>query len=118
MTSRVPSTLAPYVAVPPRDTLTLVTSVLGASANWVILRYLYSVLYDGKDKRGVRAARFASSDQVEQAQAATASEDTAVVLVSWMRDWEFWRSEARRAMVDRIVAHCVSTTANSYRAST
>jgi len=100
MTSRIPSTLAPYIAVPPRDTLTLVNSVLGASANWVVLRYLYSALYDGKDKRSFRAARFAGNDEVEQPPASTISEDVAVVLVSWMRDWEFWRSEAKRAMVN------------------
>jgi len=100
MTSRIPSTLSPYITVPPRDSLTLVTSVLGASANWVIHRYLFAALDDGKSKRSVRSARYLLGDEgAQQQQNSPAPEDFAVILVSWMRDWDFWKTEARRAVV-------------------
>jgi len=100
MTSRIPSTLSPYITVPPRDSLTLVTSVLGASANWVIHRYLFAALDDGKSKRSVRSTRHPVGDEgFQQQEDSPAPEDVTVVLVSWMRDWDFWKTEARRAVV-------------------
>ena len=86
MTSRIPPLLSPYIRLSPPDSLTLVTGILGASANWVILRYLYAALNDG---RGADSAEFGNQGDG----------DVAVVLVSWMRDWEFWRTEAKRAVV-------------------
>lgn len=58
--------------MPPESSLTLLTSVLGASANWLLLRHLYSALR--------------SED----------SGDTGVVLVSFMRDGTFWREGAAK----------------------
>lgn len=102
MASRIPPTLIPYIAIPPQGSLELVTSVLGASANWVILRYLFAALNNARDKSGPRTARYAASDEAQMSQIAPYETDgtsVAVVLVSWMRDLEFWKSEARRAVV-------------------
>ncbi|KAI6775448.1 hypothetical protein HG530_002206 [Fusarium avenaceum] len=66
-TSRIPHLLEPYLALPSEGSLSLVTSVLGASSNWLVLRHVYSYL------RGT-----ADGDE--------SAKDTGVVLVSFMRD--------------------------------
>ena len=68
MSSRIPSLLEPYLALPSEASLTLLTSVLGASSNWLVLRCLYSYLRSSEG-----------------------NEDVGVVLVSFMRDGAFWR---------------------------
>jgi elongator complex protein 6 len=71
-TSRIPHLLESYISLPPESSLNLVTSVLGASANWLVLRHVYSYL------RG-------SADGDES------TKDTGVILLSFMRDGAFWR---------------------------
>jgi elongator complex protein 6 len=76
--SRIPSHLQPYVRLPSHDSLLLLTSTLGASANWLIIRFLCDALSnnieDGGDEQGHN-----------------------VVLVSWMREYDFWKQEARKS---------------------
>jgi elongator complex protein 6 len=79
MTSRIPPLLEPYLALPSEASLILITSVLGASSNWLVLRFLYSALLEQDP-----APEFSSG------------EDTKVLLVSFMRDLEFWKENARR----------------------
>lgn len=78
MSSRIPPLLEPYLALPPEASLILLTSVLGAGSNWLVLRYLYSYL------RGPGSA------------ADEAKGGTGVVLVSFLRDGAFWRDGAAR----------------------
>ncbi|KAJ3477996.1 hypothetical protein NLG97_g8694 [Lecanicillium saksenae] len=82
-----PSLLEPHVASGPlaRDegSLTLVTWVQGASANWLVLRYLYALLGGG----------------------GKAAEDEeggvpGVVLVSFLRDAKFWADGCARLGMD------------------
>ncbi|KAL5620671.1 hypothetical protein FOBRF1_003917 [Fusarium oxysporum] len=80
-TSRIPHLLEPYISLPPESSLNLVTSVLGASANWLVLRHVYSYL------RG-------STDGDESAK------DTGVVLLSFMRDGAFWKEGATKLGLD------------------
>ncbi|KAF2105011.1 hypothetical protein NA57DRAFT_51795 [Rhizodiscina lignyota] len=77
-----PPLLTQYLRLPPEVSLSLVTSVLGASANWVLERYLIAALA-GPSRHG---------EETE----AGAGEDTRVVLVSWMSNWDSWRTEIRR----------------------
>ena len=77
MSTRIPALLEPYLALPPESSLVLVTSVLGARANWLVLRFLCSFL------------RHAAADSEEE-------EDTGVVLVSFLRDGAFWRDGAAK----------------------
>ncbi|KAM0718303.1 hypothetical protein Q7P37_006635 [Cladosporium fusiforme] len=70
--NRTPSTLEPYLALPPEHSLVLLTNTLGCSANWLTSRIAASGLSD-------------------------ASTNISVVLVSWMRDLAFWKDELRRA---------------------
>jgi hypothetical protein len=73
--------LTPYLN-PPQYSLTVLTSVIGATSNWLVLRYLYAALAPlPKDAEG-------GIGSVPQRQK--------VVLVSFMRGWAFWRAEARR----------------------
>jgi hypothetical protein len=81
MAFRIPHLLEPYLSLPPECSLTLISGVLGASTNWVVLRYLYSAL--SRKLPGV------SPD--EELASGKADTDAAVVLVSFMRDFAFWR---------------------------
>lgn len=80
MSSRIPPLLEPYLALPSEASLILLTSVLGASANWLVLRFLHSALI-GSD--------ILPSD-------AGAEDEPKVLLVSFMRDAAFWRENAKR----------------------
>jgi elongator complex protein 6 len=75
--SRIPSHLQLHVRLPRDDSLLLLTSTLGASANWLITRFLCDALSNNSDNGGEEEAHN-------------------VVLVSWMREYEFWRQEARK----------------------
>ncbi|KAG9205752.1 hypothetical protein G6514_007359 [Epicoccum nigrum] len=78
--SRIPPLLQPHTKLPDNDSLLLVTSTLGASANWLLIRFLCDALSSSKN----------SPDGGADA------EGHNVVLVSWLRDYDFWRQEARK----------------------
>lgn len=78
-----PPLLTPYVSSLPQSSLTLVSSVLGATGNWLILRYLYAVLSQAHPGIGTDGLE---NDAKKQK----------VVLVSFLRGWDFWRAEAKR----------------------
>ena len=84
MSNRIPPVLEPYIRVPEPESLTLITSVLGATANWLVLRYLHAAL-----------SNRSSNSSHEDPDAG----DSSVVLVSFLRDFEFWKIEARRSVV-------------------
>jgi elongator complex protein 6 len=81
MSSRIPPLLEPYLGLPEEASLVILTNMLGASSNWLVLRYLYSILQSG---RGVDAG----VDEKEV--------DSGVILVSFMRDLAFWKEGASR----------------------
>ncbi|KAK5654452.1 hypothetical protein OQA88_7363 [Cercophora sp. LCS_1] len=76
--SRPPPLLEPYLSLTslPPASLTLLTSILGAATNWLVLRYLQSLL------------------------ATAPSEPTAVLVVSFLRDYTFWKESASRLGLD------------------
>lgn len=76
--SRIPPLLQPYIQLPREDSLILLTSTLGASANWLLLRFLCDALSTAKAQDG-------------------GDEGHNVVLVSWMRQYEFWKQESRKS---------------------
>jgi elongator complex protein 6 len=79
MTSRFPPLLEPYLHFPSEAYFVLVTSVLGASSNWLVLRFLHSVFL------------------VDDTAANTADDGARkVVFVSFMRDLSFWKENAKR----------------------
>ena len=97
--SRIPHLLAPYIDNLPKDSLILITNTLETSANWLTIRYLCGVFNSDATKHG-RAS--SSLDQATRNVTNNApAPDLGVVLVSWMRDWEFWKTESRKAGVSR-----------------
>lgn len=75
--------------------LVIATSVLGASTNWLILRYLYSFLKQTSQPEKTRIVD--QGDQLERRIPATAA---SVVLVSFLRDFAFWKENAGRIGLD------------------
>ncbi|KAH7402737.1 hypothetical protein BKA66DRAFT_564637 [Pyrenochaeta sp. MPI-SDFR-AT-0127] len=75
--TRIPPLLQPYIHLPQNDSLLLLTSTLGASASWLLIRFLCDAL--------------SNSPQDSE------EEGHNVVLVSWMREHEFWKQECRKS---------------------
>lgn len=74
--SRIPPLLQPYVDLPGDESILLLTSTLGASANWLTIRFLCGALSNTPGD--------------------ISDEGHNVVLVSWMREFDFWKQEARK----------------------
>lgn len=89
-----PSALELYLRLPPETSLIVLTSTLGCSGNWLTTRYVSETL-------SLRTTENLGHDQ------------TAVVLVSWLRDLAFWKTEIRRGSVSR-----KTWAVNVYRAKT
>lgn len=87
MGTQIPHLLEPYLALPPETSQLLLTGVLGASTNWLVLRHLYSLLRP-------RAGRRGGDDG--PAGAGAGRGETRVLLVSFMRDYAFWKDGAGR----------------------
>lgn len=92
--SNIPEAVAKTLQTPYWGVLTLATYVLGASNNWLLLRYL-KACFDEKN-----AVRLQDADgDATTTRRDVPPADILVVFVSWMRDFDFWRAEARKAMV-------------------
>lgn len=87
MATRIPPLLQPYLALPAPSSLLLLTSVLGASTNWLLLRLLSSHLTP------TTSLDPSSTPQSEDV-------DTNVLLVSFLRDEAFFKDGARRLGLD------------------
>ncbi|KAH0349620.1 hypothetical protein KCU83_g5420, partial [Aureobasidium melanogenum] len=79
--NRTPPLLEPYLRLPSEGSQLLLTGVLDSSPQWLVTRLLRSA--------------FTPSEEPQS----SGEQDVTVVLVSWLRDYEFWRSEARRGAV-------------------
>lgn len=80
-----PPLLTPYLSTQPESSLTLVSSILGATSNWLVLRFLHAALA-GSPGSNVSLG-------LDDLHNGTKKK---VVLVSFLRGWEFWRAEAKR----------------------
>jgi elongator complex protein 6 len=85
--SRIPPLLHPYITLPRDDSILLVTSTLGASANWLVVRFLCDALIKGNDGRATGTPQHGGM---------AGESGASVILVSWMREYEFWKQEARK----------------------
>ncbi|KAG6015861.1 hypothetical protein E4U54_002823 [Claviceps lovelessii] len=82
--SPLPPLLHPHLTTPlPPHSLVLLTNVLGASTNWLVLRWVYALLRS----RG-RGADVVGGEAEGKGEAEA---DTTVVLCSFLRDGAFWR---------------------------
>ncbi|KAK3371898.1 hypothetical protein B0H63DRAFT_282318 [Podospora didyma] len=97
MTSRIsPPLLEPYLGLPDEAGLLVLTGILGASTNWLVLRYLHSFLKPATTTK-TRSTLLAQDDD---ASSADDNDEVCVVLVSFLRDLSFWRDAAGRLGVD------------------
>jgi elongator complex protein 6 len=82
MSNKIPPLLEQHLALPREASLTILANTLGASSNWLVLRYLYSILL--QPGRG------------EHAGVGETDAGPGVVFLSFMRDLAFWREGASR----------------------
>jgi elongator complex protein 6 len=105
-----PHTLIPYISPLPRASLTMITSVLGATSNWLVLRVLYAALSDN-GAGGVSSSRRPHQTDELDTPAETGKTTTGrrkVVLVSFLRDLTFWKAEAKRLVRLFFIAYAVA----------
>jgi elongator complex protein 6 len=79
-----PPLLAPYVSTLPESSLTLASSILGATSNWLVLRFLHAALSSPGPNAAFGADELQSGIKKK------------VVLVSFLRSYDFWKTEAKR----------------------
>lgn len=89
MSRTIPPLLEPYLALPPETALLVLTGVLGASTNWLVLRHLHALL---KPRHQTTTTTSEDSQPAE--------EDTSLLLVSFLRDYPFWRDGSARLGLD------------------
>lgn len=127
MTSRtIPPLLEPYLAIEPPQSQILLTGLLGANTNWLLLRYLYTLLKSksqqqqqaqptrpqqhqpqGQRRVGLRIPVAAEPGLEPPAPAQNGGgandeegESVRVLLVSFLRDFAFWKESAGRLGLD------------------
>ncbi|TLD22029.1 hypothetical protein PspLS_07717 [Pyricularia sp. CBS 133598] len=97
MTTRTPPLLEPYLGLPTEASLIVLSGILGASTNWLVLRHLSSYLGGG-------AAASSLRHDVELDGSSAGGVDDgmppAVLLVSFLRDYGFWKDSAARLGID------------------
>lgn len=89
MATQIPPLLESCLSLPPETSQIVLTGILGASTNWLVLRYLHSLL-----KPVTTTHRSQHGDGSSAGQ-----EDVRVVLVSWMRDYAFWKDGGGRLVM-------------------
>ncbi|KAK2067416.1 hypothetical protein P8C59_001160 [Phyllachora maydis] len=93
MTSRIAPLLEPYLTLPEDASLVVLTGILGASTNWLVLRYLSSYLLPPSSPPPPPRPTAPPTE-------ADPAPPAAVLLVSFLRDLPFWRDGASRLGLD------------------
>jgi elongator complex protein 6 len=104
MPSSVPPVLSPYVTPAPQGSLTLVTSVLDAASNWLLLRYVHAALTNNVSDKTHGSGDVLASDTGDHLQ-----ENFKVIFVSVLRGFEQWREMGKKVVCDFILATEVDT---------
>ena len=89
----IPPLLSPDLSSLPYSSLTLLTSTLGATTSWLLLRFIYTALKSKGDGTGRDIHSIQDSPHKQR-----------VVLVSWLRDGGWWREGGRKL----VSTSCVS----------
>ncbi|KAI0547548.1 hypothetical protein F4679DRAFT_361201 [Xylaria curta] len=98
MAFRTPPLLEPYLRLPPEASLVLLSGVLGSSTNWLVHRYLYSLLASQS------SSSISRHDLLAESEDAPLQPHTSVIFVSFLRDYAFWKDGAKRLGLDLDVA--------------
>lgn len=85
----IPLLLSPNLSEHPYASLTLLTSTLGATINWLVLRFICAAL---------KSQYYGTGHNVHGLQGDFC--DQRIVLVSWLRDGAWWRESGRKLGVD------------------
>ena len=96
MASRIPPLLESYLSLPPEASQVVLTGILGASTNWLVLRSLYSLLNPAGGRTTTTTTTTQRRDGVPTETGDEQEEDVKVLLVSFMRDYAFWKDGAGR----------------------
>ncbi len=95
MPTPIPPSLSSVLQPPAPGSLTLVTSVLDATSNWLLLRYIYAALrpekQDGPGTKAARVAVGADEDTTEEK-----NQDLKVIFISFLRPFELWREIGKK----------------------
>ncbi len=95
MPTPIPPNLSPVLQPPAPGSLTLITSVLDATSNWLLLRYIYAALRPGKqDGHGTKAARVAVGADEDTNEGK--NQDLKIVFISFLRPFELWREMGKK----------------------
>lgn len=88
-----PPLLIPYLPLP-SSSLTLLTSTLGASSNWLVLRFLHAALSPPHSFSDTL------SPTTNPVPTLSESPKTNIILISWLRDFSFWKDGAKKLGLD------------------
>ncbi len=108
MASRViPPLLEPYLALPDEAALIVLTGILGANTNWLALRYLHSFLKSSPSSSApIPASRrdgYNGETELQNGMGEAKGNqvgETSVILLSFLRDFAFWKDAAARLGLD------------------
>jgi len=85
-----PPLLTPYLTLP-SSSLTFLTSTLGASTNWLVLRFLHAALSPPHPPTNTISNPVPTPSE---------SIKTHIILISWLRDFSFWKDGAKKLGLD------------------
>ncbi|KAK0723750.1 hypothetical protein B0T21DRAFT_385948 [Apiosordaria backusii] len=88
MSTTIPHLLEPYLSLPEETSLIVLSSILGASTNWLLLRYLHSYL------------KSSPSPSPSVPPPNTTEPETALLLVSFLRDYSFFQQSLSKLSLD------------------
>ena len=91
----IPPLLFPYFTLPPTS-LTLLTSTLTTSTNWLLLRYLYSAVKPPPD----HLPPYTLQPQDHVKTGLSERTKTHVILLSYLRDLSFWKDGTKKLGLD------------------
>lgn len=98
MTSRIPHHLEPYLTLPDPATLVVLTSVLGASTNWLVTRHLHALLTTPSPQH--TSSSLPSPHPRKDEAPPQQQQPPAVLLISFLRSLSFWKDSLSRLGTD------------------
>ncbi|KAI1325667.1 hypothetical protein F5Y16DRAFT_422614 [Xylariaceae sp. FL0255] len=100
MALRTPPLLEAHLRLPHETSLILLSGVLGSSTNWLVHRYLYSLLASAPSSTSDAASSLSGLERQHGDESVKTHTAVSVVLVSFLRDYGFWKEGSRRLGLD------------------
>ena len=96
----IPPILNSHLSIPPPDSLTLVSSTLTASANWLTLRFLYSLLLPLRSPATQKEGNIPADGE---ANLSVKGRIDNVILVSWLHPSTFFTDGLKKLVLHSIL---------------